>query len=178
MSFVSHTAFCCCGTCAPDPGRSCITPTRRDLTDGTAASGLARARLPPERVDTTCSRQRAGSPRPVRGRHRGHQGRTDPRHHVALSTVRGCAEWPLCPIFHGRDVHGPLRKDTHRGQARGVGSLYLAVRKTPPEAARPIVFKYLKSNARLPFRYPLRAAKSVEWVEERVRNSIRDHNFS
>ncbi len=176
MSLVSQTFISYRGTCGPDPGRFGISPTRPNVMGHTAGPVRALPRISQEPFQAPCFRPRASSWHLVRGQQRGHQGRTDPRQPVVRSMVRAGAQRPVYPIFHGRDVHGRLRKDPHRGQVRGVGSLYLAARKTPPDGARRIASKYLAQNHKRSLHYLLLPTNCVEWVEERVRNSIRNPN--
>lgn len=178
MSFVSRISLLYHGAGAPSLGCKDVTSARRDLTAGTAVDGLASALscLPPESVGATCSRPRASSPHDGRQEQRALQRSAGRRHPVASSMFGACAQRPAYPIFHGRDVHGRLRKDPHRGQVRGVGSLYLAARKTPPDGARRIASKYLAQNHKRSLHYLLLPTNCVEWVEERVRNSIRNPN--
>ncbi len=168
MSFVSRTSLCFGGTSAPSLGRAGLTSAPRDLTAGAAADGPASA-LPcllPEPVVGTCTRPRGRFPDHVRRRQRERQGRIDSRHRVAPSRVRAHAQRRWCPNSHGGDARGRLRRAPHREQTRGVGSPYLAARKSPPDDARPIASKRLAQNANLSLHYPLLPCEGVEWVEE------------
>jgi len=157
MSFVSRISLLYRGAGAASLGCKDVTSARRDLTAGTTADRPASTLscLPPAPVGATCSRPRASSPHRARGRQRRHRVQTDPRHHVARLAVRACAERPVCPTFHERNVHVWLRPTPHRRHARGVGRPYLAARETPPGGAQPFAPKRLAQNIKLSRRYPL-----------------------
>lgn len=168
MSFVSRISLLYHGAGAPSLGCKDVTSARRDLTAGTAVDGLASALscLPPESVGATCSRPRASSPHDGRQEQRALQRSAGRRHPVASSMFGACAQRPAYPIFHGRDVHERLRKDPHRGQARGVESPYLAARKTPPDGKQRIACKRLAQKTKLSLRFQLLRTEWVEWVQE------------
>jgi len=134
MSFVSRTYLCYCGAYAPSLGRVRVTFALRSLTAGTEANSPADAlpRVTPGPVAPIGSRPRGYS---LRGQRR-HQGRTDPRHHVARSRVRAGAKRRWCRNSHGFDARGRLPRDVQRERTRDAGSPYLAARKTPPDDGR------------------------------------------
>lgn len=150
---------------SPSPGRTDIPSVRRDFTAGTAANGPACA--PPclarEPVAATRSRPRARLANHVRGRRRGHRCPADLRHSRTRSRSTSRA-----PRLHRSNSSackaggwGP-----HRDHTGGLGSPYLAARKTPPGNGRRIASNRLAQRAKLSLRYALLPAAGVEWVVE------------
>lgn len=168
MLFVSRTSLFYRGAGAPNLGRKNVTSAQRDLTAATSGNfpACAPRYLTPEPVAATCSRLRGSSPRDLRGRQRGPQDHAGPRRPAVRSRVRARAQPLWRPNHHRCDARGSLQRSAHREEPRGVGSPYLAARKTPPGDVRPTAPKRLAQNNKRPSHCLLHPDEGLEWVEE------------